>query len=223
MCFFFTFFLWVNFKTVTFHAWFFLLRKDSDFSLFFERQWLSFLCVDVSKQFPPEKSCVNIVRAQKYVHNIKKKSLFIPSFSLKNTTSRSQIKSCPEGKLTIISFFFSCANQPQSPLKMAKSLSFLSFFLLIHISFYFHEDCQRWCHLRCQNISKTDRKLWDKPSLMYICLSCRNDNYSFINNKRTTSFTQIRTSVGGGGGGAFGSYRAYTTLRRVIQRHLHRF
>ena len=33
------------------------------------------------------------------------------------------------------------------------------------------------------------------------------DNYSFINNKRTTSFTQIRTSVkvGGGGGGGEGS------------------
>ena len=44
------------------------------------------------------------------------------------------------------------------------------------------------------------------------------DNYSFINNKRTTSFTQIRTSVRG----FFGSYRVYTTLRRVIQRHLHR-
>ena len=43
------------------------------------------------------------------------------------------------------------------------------------------------------------------------------DNYSFINNKRTTSFTQIRTSVRG----FFGSYRVYTTLRRVIQRHLH--
>ena len=57
---------------------------------------------------------------------------------------------------------------------MAKSLSFLSFSSFTFFS-HFNKDCQRWCLFRCQNISKTDRKLWHKPSLMYICLSCRND------------------------------------------------
>ena len=75
----------------------------------------------------------------------------------------------------ILSFFLLCQPAPAAP-KNGKII-IISFFLSPHSHFFFifHEDCQRRCDFRCQNISKTDRKLWDKPSLIYICLTCRND------------------------------------------------
>ena len=75
----------------------------------------------------------------------------------------------------ILSFFLLCQPAPVAP-KNGKII-IISFFLSphSHFFFHFHEDCQRRCDFRCQNISTTDRKLWDKPSLIYICLTCRND------------------------------------------------
>ena len=72
-------------------------------------------------------------------------------------------------------------------------ISLLKFNKLIHFA---SQTCKTWSHFRCQNVAKSERKLWTDENLSFYCTVCRSTESNKFDYEKGLNRLRADASVG---------------------------